>query len=761
MNVLWIFLAIIVFCIYVLFGLHVTEGLETTVQKVLGWAVYTIIWVVFLNVFILGFFWSVIRTKTGPYGLRGPEGETGTIGVKGECSITASQAYCMQQQTQYINSLYKELTNTNILNEETQKFPCTYLNEKIQKIAGSRQYQIIIANLSNDNKGIDSIVNYLKSIWKQWFDLLYNATSNPGVWFTDEFGDENYEWLGGKNPFDEIKKYDVYYWGVTRDFRPLKAEICRSPLSTPDSKFPRPQIPRKQLDKQIKRLKVIKTNSYYKTGDTRNNDDNEQGSWWSPNIQKIGDDTYYPVGDIMAMGDDNAKKTGNTTIGDNIEYGSTGTDGPDMKTILISGDIVDPIDYRFSADPHAFWKTAQIKTPICPDGYTSLGDVSTSAHVGGIFNQYKCVPTECVEQSAPGPINERSQLPHPEYAGRIQQWDRWNKWKDWLRVFPAWTRTRYSNINMLNRWTNKELEPDYTNGYNLMRGGEASIPWYKLKKSCLQKVPNRPFAAEPNLPSPQAIREVKPTNDDLGIGWYGHPYKLDPKYSIFSFLHLVPEGMIVNQGTGERFYIIHVEGDDVNIFNLLTYNNNTNKFDGALQVNIRNVPDPNDRLIPNNKNYTDNSDVYLNANNPKIAKDTIKCTPVPGQWLPKCEIVKKGFDVVNIDEPVTDAINYSVTDIPKRIIITKLDKFNKTQQWKIILNREKKLFKLQNLYNYTYLIATQEALEGIIEFSSIDVNNYRNDPPFATLPEDEMHNRTNFSFIPSFGTNLDVVENAR
>lgn len=752
MNVLWIFLAIVVFCIYVLFGLHVTEGLETAVQKVLGWTIYTILWIVFLNVFILGYFWSVIRKKTGPYGVRGQEGETGQIGLKGECSITASQAYCMQQQTHYINDLYKAKTNQSILNEDTQKFPCTYLNEKIQKIAGSRQYQLIVATLSNDNKGINNIVNYLKSIWAQWFELLYNGTSNPGVWFTDEFGDENYEWSGGRNPFDEIKKYDVYYWGITRDFRPLKAEICRAPMNNVDSKFPRPQYSTEQLDKQVSRLRIVQTNSYYKTGDTRNSDHNNDGSWWSPNVQTIDGEEYYPVGDVMAFDYNNPTKKGQTIVGEQ-SFPSSGKDGPDIKTILVAGDVVDPVGYVFSAYPYSYYNTVRIRSPICPDGYTSLGDVSTSVMVEGKFNKYKCVPSDCVEEIAPGPKHESHDEEDP------LQWDRYNRWFKWNKVFPGHVRTWYSNINALNREPQEgsvtsimekmaaamqgkpivdNLSPSSKNGYNLMRGGEFDygpngLPWYRIKKSCLQKVPNRPFAPLPDLPLPQAIRDVEPNHDELGIGWYGHPYKLDPKYSIFSFLNLVPEGMIVNQGTGQRFYIIHVEGDEVNMFNILTYNNNTNKFDGSLQVNINNIPDPNDKLIPNNSTYKDNS---------------------PGQVNPKV------MGLVDQSEVIPDSINYNAPNIPRRIIITKLDRLNKAQQWRIILNQDKKLFKIQNLYNYTYLIATQEPLEGLIEFTTIDIYNYRNDPPFASLPQDEMDNRTNFTFIPSFGTHMDIVEKA-
>ena len=106
MNIYWIFFTIVLFCIYVLFGLHITEGLETLAQQILTWVIYTILWGTFINIFTLGYFWSVIREKTGPYGLRGPEGETGGEGIKGECSITASQAYCMKSINDYINELY-------------------------------------------------------------------------------------------------------------------------------------------------------------------------------------------------------------------------------------------------------------------------------------------------------------------------------------------------------------------------------------------------------------------------------------------------------------------------------------------------------------------------------------------------------------------------------------------------------------------------------------------------------------------------------
>ena len=99
----------------------------------------------------------------------------------------------------------------------------------------------------------------------------------------------------------------------------------------------------------------------------------------------------------------------------------------------------------------------------------------------------------------------------------------------------------------------------------------------------MEKTPNTKFPDLPKYPPP-STKDVESENADLGIGWNGHPYKLDPKYSIFTFLNLVPEGMIINKASGRRFYIIHYGGEDVNIYNVLDYSYDTNKFDNGLQI---------------------------------------------------------------------------------------------------------------------------------------------------------------------------------
>ena len=723
MNIYWIFITLFLFCIYILFGLHITEGLDNTTHVILYWVIYTILWITVLNIFTLGYFWSVIMKKTGPYGIRGPIGEIGNTGMDGACNVNASKLYCMKILNDYINDLYKSKTNKDILNIDTQTFPCKYLNEKIQRMSGSRQFDVVAADLATDGKSIDNIINYLKSIWKIWFDLIYNATAVQGVWFTDEFADEtggsDYEWLGS-NPFDEIKKYDVYYWGITRDFRPLKAELCRSNSAHGDSKFPKHQLP-KSRDVQVQRLKVIETNDYYPVQTpgrgTSSSDDNVDASIWSPKVKTLLGDTYYPIGDIFTAGVLTHKKKGKTILNDykdqNQTYDDTGDNGPDMKTILVAGDVVDPISYKViettaaSNSDDRMW----ISIPECPDGYQSLGTVVKSHSRD--YNDFKCIPSECVE------VNK------PHTAG-VKVWSKNHRFWDHAWV-PGWARNWDYDVNVLEKWDNNP-EPSYENSYNGFRVPAHDYPYYKIKKSCLVKTPNKAAAPLPQIPPP-STKEVENINADLGIGWYGHPYKLDPKYSIFTFLNLVPEGMIVNQGTGQRFYIVHKEGSDINLFNIFTYNNNTNKFNGSLQINIKKIIDPNDANLPNNKDYPNNSSVPTRVADP------------------------------NANDPIPEPIVY--TPPIKRVIITKLDKNNYYQQWKIMLNIDKSTFKMKNTYDNTYLIITQEPTEGLVEFSTIDLynNNYLNDPAFNDLDQYELDNRTNFTFISSFGPQLDIIDN--
>jgi len=545
----WLLLGIVLFCLYILIGLYIAGETTETSTYIFTWVIYTCLCFTVVNIVLLAYFWDTLQNKTGPGGLRGPIGERGKQGSTGTCSISASQSYLIMSLNKFIDDLYKSKTGTNILNDELQTFPSKYLTNKIKTMAGSRQYNIIIANLSNQNKPIENAVNYVKSIWKIWFDLLYN--SNP-EWFNDPYSDEEYQW-NGEHPFIEIRKYDIYYWGITRSFRPLKAEICRTTSQYISSKLP-------YVDKEP-RLKIIQTNDYEFVGDDYKTGGDPDAGWWRPKIQTIGDTTYYPVGDVITAGNRNEiywdmYKKGKTVIGDmqfdvpeeRREGGNRGN-GPDMKTILVAGDVKPVSGYPYVNNENQVYSTKiggsnglSIGYPKCPEGYQAIGNVMYAGKFVKNPNNIVCLPSECVDWNGSSIT------------------DFITKWKQKLEIY------------VLNDWLSDNYEATPDNGYNLMGGSNTKYGFWKIKDKCLAPK-NAPITKEP-----------EPENAELGIGWNGHPYKLDPKYSIFTFLELVPEGMIVNKSSGRRFYIIHYGGDEANLYNVLDFNTQTGKFDNGLQT---------------------------------------------------------------------------------------------------------------------------------------------------------------------------------
>lgn len=634
MGIFWIFFFLILICIYVLFGLYLTDGITDFKTLAMTWVIYTCLWITIGTVFLLAYFWSTLRTKTGPYGIRGVSGERGEQGVEGTCNVSATQSEAIKQVSEMIDELYKGKSGKSMLNLETQAMTNKYLTNKISTVAGSKQYKVMYTQASALNKTPQEVINYVKGIWKEWFNLIYSA--NP-EWFLDEYADEDYSW-GAENPFTEIKKYDMYYWGLSRSFRPMRAEVCRSTAEYESSKFPlKPQA----------RLKIIQSNDYMKITDDWRTRGKPDATWWRARTITIGDDTYYPVNDIITVGArqtvwNNLRRTGPNITGD-MQY-DNGQIGPDIRSILVAGDVVDPIsnEDRWIGGGNKIVAAS----PICPEGYINMGDIINHRTDGSNDDlakyKIKCIPADCVEDN--GRRNQAARVWRQRFSIRaLNQWD----------------------------WGNPDANGD--NGYNAFRW--SGKPFYRIKPQCL---------APPATPS---TKEPEDENISLGIGWNGHPYKTDPRYSIFTFLGLVPEGMIVHQATGRRFYIIHYGGEDVNKYIVLDYNQERDKFDFALQV------------------------------------DDARANP--------------------------------------RVYTRDISRKDERQQWQIMLQNDKKILTLKNYMNARYLYMGLEPNTGNAQFSTIQLDNkaYQSEYPFSQLSDDEIRQSTTFSFISTFGTQMDIINN--
>jgi hypothetical protein len=559
-------LGIVVICFYVFIGLYMTQGILESVGYILSWFVYTCLCLTILNVVLITIYWSVIRKKSGPPGIRGIAGNNGKQGEKGLCNMDSTDYNYISQMLTYIDSIYKEKTNDNTksLLDINQKPINKYLDGKIYSMLTSHQIKTLTFAATEMNLTTDNILRYIKSIWLQWIDLLYAAGGEQ--WFTNSDGNETGPWLDNQNnPFDEIRKYDIYYWGMGRLFRPLKVSTCQSSSLRKNDKLPQGS------HGNIPKLNIINTNDYSVISTDNDSGGKPDISWWRGKKVKIGNIDYHPLGDIPMAGDRDqvyygVYKKGKTII-DKLEYDVTDStnegvisiNGPDMQTILVGGDVKYPDSFQKIWQNDDQFKTGLYR-PVCPSGYTSMGDIVMGAWDGTYKNNTisnvlvnkdaaqnvpVCVPSDCVT---------------PIYSNVSVLWSAYNG---------------KSMVKSLNTWTNLVDQgsiDDY--GYNLMRGSGDGV-LYKIKDSCI---------ANNNAENMYKSKQLEESTSEIGIGWYGTPSPTDPKYSIFTFLNLVPEGVITNELLNKSFYIIHYGGEDANKFIILDYNNVSDKYDNALQV---------------------------------------------------------------------------------------------------------------------------------------------------------------------------------
>ena len=57
-----------------------------------------------LQVFSLGYLWSIVRKKTGPPGIRGLKGDRGVRGLPGNCGDNPEHVICIKELTELLNA---------------------------------------------------------------------------------------------------------------------------------------------------------------------------------------------------------------------------------------------------------------------------------------------------------------------------------------------------------------------------------------------------------------------------------------------------------------------------------------------------------------------------------------------------------------------------------------------------------------------------------------------------------------------------------
>ena len=212
-------------------GLTISVKIENSVAYILFWVIYLILLATIINGISIANFWGVLQNKTGPPGPRGLSGDQGDRGFKGKCGDKCRGKEAVQAIriaiVETLNKLDNRTENNLIIESDIKN---KVILDKINEMAQSRDFE-----LGAEIKGPSNMIKFLVNIWKEWITLIYDASKLDFLTNTD--AEDTYPWksnpnTGVLNPFDEMARYDVYHFGLKREFRPAKIEICDKPEET-------------------------------------------------------------------------------------------------------------------------------------------------------------------------------------------------------------------------------------------------------------------------------------------------------------------------------------------------------------------------------------------------------------------------------------------------------------------------------------------------------------------------------------------------
>jgi len=475
-------------------GLEISKGIDEFMIYMLFWMLYIITIITFINVVLVGNYYLNMKDKQGPPGQQGLRGEIGNKGDTGLCDPNCRDSIAENSLNEMILNELKERSSGVAV-----KMNNVYIKSKIRQMCSSDEFK----QLAPYN-GPLNLINYLKTIWKIWFDLIYES---GGMKYFENIGAETeFEWLSN-NPFDEIKKYDVFYWGMGKQYRPQIIDKCYESKNgnTPD------------LNLSQYMIRMSTTDLYTYIGNDDGTETNDEVSFWRAQQFTYKSNVYYPVGDI-AIGPSKIgattlkqRKVGNFDIASNIQ-------GPTRQTIIVSGDVKGPINYELiwtnkNQRGNNFW----IWRPIAPSDFIALGDVVTftsNKPLTGENAPIRCVPLDITIRIEPN--------------GKVL----WSS-------FGSRVSGKVSLLGYVPNVSGKAINADTSNAYNLFRaviGNNITIPktdvnanFYRLDTTKY----NSNFVIGLDTGNPDTSLSA----NRVGKG-YLTSTKKDSKYSVMNYLNL-------------------------------------------------------------------------------------------------------------------------------------------------------------------------------------------------------------------------------
>jgi hypothetical protein len=313
-------------------GIFISKNIEDSTKYLIFWFIYIITIVTIANSLFNYYTLATISKKSGIPGDQGLPGEEGDKGDDGECEKDCKLKTYSNVVMQKLDNAYNTILEKSIGNkiEPSKKIKNTYIKNLVIRICDSKQFKQV-AQLRHPT----DLLSYVSEILTKWLQIIANADGSENKKHFQEYMEiygEHREWeamvTSDNNPFQEIEKYDIFYWGLDKEFQPIKLQSCL-----------------KQSVKKTAPIKAFKTNVYTRVMDDRGTGADRDYSAWITKPMTIDGDIYYPLGLVGMQQNSKTIKSGGRFIeklgGSNPKrYNLPGKqfDGPTKTNIIVSAD---------------------------------------------------------------------------------------------------------------------------------------------------------------------------------------------------------------------------------------------------------------------------------------------------------------------------------------------------------------------------------------------------------------------------------------
>jgi len=653
MFIIYIFLIIITLIIAIYLGSYLSKNVYHPTLLIFFWVLYIASLITIINMLGTVFFYNTLRNKRGLVGDIGPVGETGDSGDRGVCDIDCKNSVCVIDIINRLNNHYKDLLEkSNSLNVETLIYPRIEnrnIINPIKNICGSSAYKEI-----SKVKTVKVLNDYIYDIYQTWITMLVEADKSKGKNMirnyleTDGLDEEPNLSLGKNNPFREIEKYDIYYWGSDRVFHPRILEYCNNPAVNKRMPQNPPPI-----------MSALRTNVYKEVYSIRRfGSSNKPFSVFRVEPSNHKGKIYYPLGDIITSV---FQQKSNKKFIENFGYGekartefpvSFSGDGPVEPTLLLNGSssyMIPPQDWTMvwrnqrvkSRDRITIWKPKDYFHPEFKKWYRGLGflvmnnwdNLNPRRQYG--FNTPDRQPIRLIVEDL---------LIDLKGAGFNE----------------VWNDIKTNGIPNVSIWKSADSEyltnqniPILITGYN--KPDPQKVKMYKLDIKFLEETYFPPIEFKNDLVDEKQV----------GIGYHGTPER-EEKYSVFTWLGTPIETQLTNLGNADKIFARHSGLNKINSYVLLKQKNQRARLEKSLAIVPENKMKDGTQVSDDNQNNPNDVNqlwqmICIDKNGNLLQGN--KCTNT--HYFIKSNIDKK-FLKARLDGQDLSTIFYTTSNLPQK-----------------------------------------------------------------------------------------------